>query len=81
MKEKSLRRHQDFNARKKQQQTYNSCLPDLSQSERYELENNIKKLRRACIISHFDEHSNTATKKTLQEMKHDISMKEQLKRI
>ena len=81
MKEKSLRRHQDFKAMKKNQQTYNSCLSGLSPSKRHELEDNIKKLRKACVISHFDEHSNKASKKTLQEMKHDISMKEQLKRI
>jgi len=30
------------------------------------------------IFEYFDEHSKKAAKKTLQEMKHDISMEEQL---
>jgi len=78
MKDRALRRHQDFKAKKKSQQTYNSCISDLSQSERQGLENNIEKLKKVCVLSHFDEHSKKTTKKTLQERKHDISMEEQL---
>lgn len=78
MKERALRRHQEFKAKKKNLKTYNSCIGDLPQSQKLELENNIKKLRKVCVASHFDEHSKTATKKTLQEKKHDISVREQI---
>ncbi len=78
MKDRALRRHHDFRTKKKSQQNYNSCITDLSQSERQELENNIEKLRKVCVASHTDEKSKKDNKKTLQEMKHDITMKEQL---
>jgi len=78
MKDKALRRHQEFKAKVKSQKTYNSCLSDLPESERQELENNIGKLKKVCVLSHLDEQSKNAPKKTLQERKHDISMNEQL---
>ncbi|MCD4678385.1 MAG: hypothetical protein K8S18_20720 [Desulfobacula sp.] len=78
MKDRAQRRHQDLKAKRKSQQTYNSCISDLSPLERQGLENNIGKLRKVCVLSNFDEHSKKATPKTLQEMKHDISMREQL---
>ncbi len=78
MKDRALRRHQDLRAKRKSQKTYNSCLPDLPDSERQELENNVEKLKKVCVSSQFDEHSKKDTKKTLQEMKHDITMEEQL---
>ena len=79
MKDRALRRHQELKAKRKSQKTYNSCISNLSQSERQRLENNVEKLKKVCASSHFDAHSKKATKKTLQEMKHDISMREQLK--
>jgi len=79
MKERALRRHQDLTSKRKSQQIYNNCISDLPQSEREKLGNNLEKLKKVCIISHYDEHSKKATKKTLQEKKHDITMKEQLK--
>lgn len=78
MKDRALRRHQDLRAKRKSQKAYNSCISDLPQSEMQELENNVEKLKKVCISSHFDEHSKKAAKKTLQERKHDISMEEQL---
>ncbi len=78
MKDRALRRHQDIKAKIKSQKAYNSCIRDLPLSKRQDLEGNIEKLRKICVISHFDEHSKTDTKKTLQEKKHDITMKEQL---
>ncbi len=78
MKDKALRRHQEFKAKIKSQKTYNSCLSDLPESERQELENNIEKLKKICVLRNLDELSIPLPKKTLQEMKHDISMKEQL---
>ena len=78
MKDSALRRHQDLKAKRKSQKAYNSCISDLPQSEKQELENNVEKLKKVCVSSHFDEHSKKASKKTFQEMKHDISMEEQL---
>ena len=78
MKDRALRRHQDIKAKKKSEKAYNSCIGDLPQSKKQDLEGNIEKLRKVCVSSHFDEHSKTDTKKTLQEKKHDITMKEEL---
>ena len=78
MKEKALRRHQELKAKRKSQKTYNSCIPDLPESERQKLENNIEKLKKICVLGRVDEQSNPLPKKTLQERKHDISMREQL---
>lgn len=78
MKDRALRRHQEFKVKIKKQNDYNSCIGDLPLENRDELENNIEKLRKVCVSRHFDEHSQKAAKKTLQEMKHDITMKEQL---
>ncbi|MFH2059924.1 MAG: hypothetical protein ABIJ59_13600 [Pseudomonadota bacterium] len=78
MKDRALRRHQEFKVKIKKQNDYNSCIGDLPPEKRDELENNIEKLRKVCVSSRLDEHSQKAAKKTLQEMKHDITMKEQL---
>jgi hypothetical protein len=78
MKDKALRRHQEFKAKKKSQKTYNSCISDLPQSERQRLEGNIEKLKKICVLSHFEETSEKARNKPLRERKHDISMREQL---
>ena len=78
MKDRALRRHQDLKAKRKSQKTYNSCLSDLPQSERQELENNVEKLKKVCVSSNIDEESKKVRKKTLQEIKHDITMEEQL---
>ena len=78
MKEKSLRRHQEFKAKRKSQQAYSSCIGDLPQSEKQALENNIEKLKKVCVSSHLDEEFKKENKKTVQEMKHEISMKEQI---
>jgi hypothetical protein len=78
MKDRSLRRHQELKAKRKSQKAYNSCISDLPQSERQRLEGNIEKLKKICVLSHFEETSEKAQKKPLQERKHDISMREQL---
>ncbi|MBU1343351.1 MAG: hypothetical protein KKE44_09205 [Proteobacteria bacterium] len=79
MKDRALRRHQEFKAKRKSKQTYTSCIGDLPQSEMQELENNIEKLRKVCVASHFDDALKKPSKKPLREMKHDISMEEQLR--
>ncbi len=78
MKDRALRRHQDFRVKVKSLKTYNSCIGNLPQPEKELLENNINKLRKVCVFNHFDEHSKKTGKKTLQERKHDISTREQM---
>ena len=78
MKDRSLRRHQEFKAKRKSQQAYSSCIEDLPLSEKEALENNVEKLKKVCVSNHLEEEFKKANKKTVQEMKHDISMREQL---
>ena len=78
MKDRALRRHQEFTIKNRKFNEYSSCISKFPQSERLIVEGNLDKLKKACVISHYDEHSKKATKKTVQEMRHDISMQEQL---
>lgn len=78
MKDRALRRHQEFKVKLRKLNEYSSCIGDLPQSKRQPLENNLEKLKKVCVYSHYDQHSNKVSKKTVQEMRHDISMREQL---
>ena len=79
MKDRALRRHQDLRVKRRNQKNYNSCIgDDLPQSKKQRLENNVEKLKKVCVMSHFDRHTRKAAQKTVQEMKHDITMQEQL---
>lgn len=80
MKDRALRRHQDFRAKRKSQKAYNSCIGDeVPRSQINGLENNLEKLKKVCVMTHYDKHSRKAIRKTVQEMKHDITMAEQLR--
>lgn len=78
MKDRALRRHQEFKVKIKKQNIYNSCIGDLPPDRKDELEHNLEKMKKACVYSHMDEKSKWAKRKTVQEMRHDISMREQL---
>jgi len=79
MKDRALRRHQEFKVKKRSIETYETCIgDDLPEAELHELENNVEKLRKVCLASQMGEESKKAGKKPLRELKHDISMKEQL---
>ncbi len=68
MKDRALRRHQDLAAKRKSQKAYNSCIgDDLPQSEKQKLENNVEKLKKECVMSHLDKHTEKESQKTLQE--------------
>jgi len=78
MKDRALRRHQEFKVKKRSIETYESCIgDDLPEAELQELENSVEKLRKVCVASQIEESKKTG-KKPLRELKHDISMKEQL---
>jgi hypothetical protein len=79
MKDRALRRHQEFKAKKRSIETYETCIgDDLPEAELQELENNVEKLRKVCLAGQTGEASQKAGRKPLRERKHDISMKEQL---
>ena len=78
MKDRALRRHQDFKTKIKKQSTYSACIGDRPGFNREVAGQNIEKLKKACVISHYDHHSSKTPKKTVQERRHDISMAEQL---
>lgn len=79
MKDRSIRRHQDLKAKIKNKRTYISCINNLSVSEKQDIENNIEKLRKICVLSQLDDTNKKEQKKPLREIKHDITMKEQLR--
>jgi len=76
MKDRALRRHQDFKAKRKSQKAYVHCLGDDLPGSEYGDGSNVEKLKKACVMSHFDKHHQK--EKPLRERKHDISMREQL---
>jgi len=79
MKDRALRRHQEFKVKKRNIETYENCIgDDLPRAELQELENNVEKLRKVCVAIQQEEDSKTAPKKPIRELKHDITMKEQL---
>lgn len=78
MRDRALRRHQDFKAKRKNQKNYNSCISGLPASETTGIENNVEKLKKVCVMGNLDKHSRKENSKPLRELKHDITMKEQL---
>ena len=78
MKDRALRRHQDFKAKIKKQHDYERCASNLPLEEREALKDNIEKLKKVCVYSHYEDHSGKTAKKTIQERRHDITMNEQL---
>ncbi len=78
MRDRALRRHQELKAKIKKQNEFNECIMDLPESEQYAIGSNIEKLKKKCVPGHSGHRTKKAAKKTVQEMKHDITMKEQL---
>ncbi len=77
MKDRSIRRHQDLRAKLKNKRNYANCISKLPPAELHDIENNIEKLRKVCVLNHLGDTSKKESK-TIREMKHDITMKEQL---
>ncbi len=78
MRDRAERRHQEFKVKRKLTKQYNSCIEDLPSDTRQELEGNVDKLKKVCASPFSEDHDQKAGKKTIQELKHDITMKEQL---
>jgi hypothetical protein len=78
MKDRAVRRHNDFKVRRKLSKQYNSCIEGLSSDVRNEIQGNADKLKKVCASPYSEGNDRKLGKKTLQERKHDITMKEQL---
>ncbi len=79
MKDRALRRHQTVKVKCRVEKTYNSCIEELTGANRRQVEGNVEKLKKICASPYSEEHDRSLGHKTLQERKHDITMREQLK--
>jgi cytidylate kinase len=77
MKDRALRRHQATKAKNRVEKTYNSCIEELSSADREDMEGKVEKLKKVCASPYSEEHDRSLGHKTLQERKHDITMREQ----
>jgi hypothetical protein len=77
MKDRALRRHQTAKAIHKVEKTYNSCIEELSSEERQDVEGNVDKIKKVCASPYTEENDRSLGHKTVQERRHDITMKEQ----
>ena len=78
MKDRALRRHQTTIVKRRVEKTYNSCIEELSSADRENVEGNVEKLKKVCASPYSEEHDRSLGHKTIQERKHDITMREQL---
>ncbi len=79
MKDRAERRHQTIRVKRRVEKTYNSCIEELSRADREDVEGNVEKMKKVCASPYSEEHDRSLGHKTLQERKHDITMREQLK--
>lgn len=78
MRDRSVRRHAEFKVRRRLNKQYNSCIEGLSSDMRHGIEGNADKLKKVCANPYSEEHDRRLGKKTIQERRHDITMREQL---
>jgi len=78
MKDRSIRRHQEFKVKKKLNKQYSGCIESLPSDARQTVEASPEKLKKVCASPYDVDHDRALGKKTIQERKADISMKEQL---
>ncbi len=78
MRDRAERRHQEIKVRRKLNRQYNSCIEGLSSDALDGIQGNTEKLKKVCASPYSEDHDRRLGKKTIQEMKHDITMKEQL---
>lgn len=78
MRDRAVRRHEEFKVRRKLNRQYNSCIEGLSSDVRHGIEGNAEKLRKVCTSPYSETRDRRLGHKTVQELKHDITMREQL---
>ncbi|WP_022664179.1 hypothetical protein [Desulfospira joergensenii] len=79
MKDRAVRRHHERRIQKKLVKDYDNCIQDLPADEQRELEGKVEKLKKVCASPYSEESDRRLGKKTIQERKHDITMKEELR--
>lgn len=78
MKDRAIRRHHHYKAKRKLTRQYTSCIDGLSGDVREDVQGNVEKLKKVCTSPYSEDHDRKLGKKTLQERKADISMREQV---
>ena len=78
MKDRAIRRHQEFKVKRKLNRQYNTCVQALAGDFRKDIQGNVEKLKKVCTSPYSEDHDRSLGKKTLQERRHDITMKEQI---
>lgn len=78
MRDRAERRHQELKVKRKLTKQFSSCIEDLPSDARNEIEGNVDKLKKVCTSPFSEDNDQKTGKKTIQELKHDITMKEQL---
>ncbi|MCG8551225.1 MAG: hypothetical protein MI799_12555 [Desulfobacterales bacterium] len=78
MRDRAIRRHQDIKFKRKLRKQYNSCIERLSGTMDTGFKDNTEKLKKVCTEPYSQERDRKRGKRTVQERRHDITMKEQL---
>ncbi|WP_320040975.1 hypothetical protein [uncultured Desulfobacter sp.] len=78
MRDRAVRRHQEIKVKRKLRKQYNSCIERLSGSMDSSFEDNAEKLKKVCTLHYSQDRDRKLKKRTVQERRHDITMKEQL---
>lgn len=78
MRDRAVRRHQTLKVKRKLTKQYNSCIDELSSDERLGLEGNVEKMKKVCASPYSEDHDRKLGAKTIQERRHDITMREQI---
>ena len=78
MRDRAVRRHHEFKVKRKLTQKYTSCIQGLSSARRMDVEGNVEKLKKVCASPYSGTQDRKLGNKTVQERRHDITMREQL---
>ena len=79
MRNRAVRRHQEVRVKKKLNKKYNSCIEGLSAAAGHGVEGNAEKLKKICSLPRELARDRKLGKRTAQDRRHDIGMKEQLR--
>ena len=78
MRDRATRRHQEIRVKRRLSKQYNSCIEEFSATASHGFEGNTEKLKKVCTPTYSLERDRKLGKRTVQERRHDISMKEQI---
>jgi len=78
MRDRAVRRHQEFKVKRKLRKQYNSCIEKFSDTMGPGFEDNAEKLKKVCTLPCSADRDRRLGNRTVQERRHDITMKEQV---